>query len=398
MKTGTNGDDFNTRAKDYDDIKPLVDLCRQGKLFEVQAWIAAGKPVNPPEKPEKKAPYKSPLKIAIDKGFHSLAQILLDAGAIIKDDSYNALQHALDNRRLDLIKLLVEHRADINSVDMILVFDTWNPVIMAYFIDHGADVETGNPLAAALCWKIRTVLGIFKKYKAQFPSFQDQVNIALRHHCREGSLKWVSLLLWAGADPFAKGPDSPDAKPDPEEDICALEYAALYRHFDIFKLKQIKITHEHPIFNELVRNACRADKADFLIELLKQGFNPANQKDLGSSLIGACLNNLHWNISFDLFGRLRTDNDSSRSREAIKMIHILAKSGAKWLPAERYEINDARRALLKMSDEYTVEFVWIMSKYNSCSRESIEQLLKTPTIRKHTAKYQGRINELLKLF
>jgi hypothetical protein len=89
------------------------------------------------------------------------------------------------------------------------------------------------------------------------------------------------------------------------------------------------------------------------------------------------------------------DIDSSRSRETLKMIHILAKHGAKWIPMERYQINDARRSLLKMSIDYTVEFVWIMSRYNGCSRETIEQLLRTPTIRRHIAKYQPRIDELL---
>ncbi len=29
--------------------------------------------------------------------------------------------------------------------------------------------------------------------------------MALRHYCREGSLRWVSLLMWAGADPGSKG-------------------------------------------------------------------------------------------------------------------------------------------------------------------------------------------------
>jgi hypothetical protein len=31
-----------------EEISPLADLCRAGKLFEVQDWIANGKPVNPP--------------------------------------------------------------------------------------------------------------------------------------------------------------------------------------------------------------------------------------------------------------------------------------------------------------------------------------------------------------
>ena len=49
-----------------------------------------------------------------------------------------------------------------------------------------------------------------------------------------------------------------------------------------------------------------------------------------------------------------------------------------------------------MEADYTVELVWIMSKYKSCSRNALEQLLKTPTIRKHVAEKLPRINELLR--
>jgi hypothetical protein len=34
------------QANNFDELVPLVDLCRAGKLFEVQAWIAESKPVN----------------------------------------------------------------------------------------------------------------------------------------------------------------------------------------------------------------------------------------------------------------------------------------------------------------------------------------------------------------
>ncbi len=198
------------RAKDYDDIKPLVELCKAGRLFEVQAWIAAGNPVNPPPPPDKGARRKCPLQLAVEMRFHSLVQVLLEGGAMINDGSYNALEQALSKRRLDLIELLVGNGADIKSVEMTSVFCTWDPAIMEYFIGQGADVEAGYPLAEALSWKIQTALGVFKRHKDRFPSFQKQVNMALRHHCMEGNLKWVSLLLWVGADPFAKGPTSPE--------------------------------------------------------------------------------------------------------------------------------------------------------------------------------------------
>jgi len=138
------------------------------------------------------------------------------------------------------------------------VFDTWEPDIMRWFIEHGADVETDNPLAYALCNRIKTALGFLKTYKDRFPSFQDQANIALRHHCKDGNLKWVSLMLWAGADPYARGPDSWYEDPDPESDRNALELAAAYRHFDVFDLKQVRLDPSKPELKELLFEVCYA--------------------------------------------------------------------------------------------------------------------------------------------
>ena len=110
------------------------------------------------------------------------------------------MSHAIEKRRFDLVQLLVEHGYDPRTANMDFVFSTWQPEIIEYFIDRGADVESKLPLAWALCNRVRTALRIFKKYSQQIPSFQEQINIALRHHCKEGNLKWVSLLVWAGAD------------------------------------------------------------------------------------------------------------------------------------------------------------------------------------------------------
>ncbi len=48
-----------------------------------------------------------------------------------------------------------------------------------------------------------------------------------------------------------------------------------------------------------------------------------------------------------------------------------------------------------MDPDYTVEFVWIMSKYQACSLESLKQLLKTPAIRRHVKRQLERIDELI---
>jgi len=77
------------------------------------------------------------------------------------------------------------------------------------------------------------------------------------------------------------------------------------------------------------------------------------------------------------------------------MIHLLAKHGAKWIPKDRNEINDARRALLKMRADYTVEFIWIMSQYKACCREDIQQLMRTPAIKALCSQHLAIIEELI---
>jgi hypothetical protein len=81
MSTSSTGDSRQTATAD--EIKPLLDLCRAGKRFEVQEWTAAGKPVNLSPHGRKGTQVKSPLRVALELGFHSLVLVLLCGGAAI---------------------------------------------------------------------------------------------------------------------------------------------------------------------------------------------------------------------------------------------------------------------------------------------------------------------------
>lgn len=384
------------QATTYEEIEPLVKLCKAGRLFEVRDWITAGKPVNLPPAHSLKRARQSPLQIAIDLGFHSLVQLLLEGGASLEDPRYPPLAQALHKRRLDFVQLLVAHGASIHSVPMEDVFASWNSETVDFFIEQGADLEKGNPLAQALCWKIRPALGLYMKYKDSVPSFRRQLNIALRHHCKEGSLKWVALTLWAGADPYEKGPDSPQEEDDPEECLSGLELAAFHEHYDIFKMKTIKLDPKLPYAADLFRSACHGDKSDLLGLMLDKGFRPMDLEDRGSSMIQSLLSGMSWYFDPFSYTRREKDIDTLRSREKIKMIHMLARSGARWEPKSVSDINSARRALLKMQSDYVLEFIWIMSEYHACAKNDIEQLIKTPSIRSLIAKHGNRIEDMIR--
>jgi len=384
------------QADSYEELKPLVELCKAGKLFAVQEWIAAGKPVNLPDIKEKTR-RKSPLEIAIECGFHSLVQVLLEGGAAIEVPRYNPLFHALWKRRLDFVELLIAHGAQIQSVRMDEVFETWNRGIIDFFIDQGADLEKDEPLAAALCSRIRPALGVFKQYQDRFPSFPEQLNIALRFHCREGNTKWVSLLLWAGADPYARGDDGTGER-DPEEHNSAIELAALYDRFDLFKLKSMRLDPKHPMAYSILLNACWSRRPEILKKLLESGFDPSSSEDQGSSLISPLINGIDWEISpYYGYKREKNDIDHSGARDKLKMIHMVVRHGAKWQP-ERESIHRARRALLKMRPDYTVEFIWILAEYGACSREVVDELISGPKMRKLLSGHANRLQEIRESF
>jgi hypothetical protein len=97
-----------------------------------------------------------------------------------------------------------------------------------------------------------------------------------------------------------------------------------------------------------------------------------------------------WNLK-----REHKNGDSYRARERLKALHILVKHGAKWRPQDDGQVNDLRRSLLKLAPDYTIEFVWIMRKYNACTKECIQSLLRTSSIRSLIVAHADRVHELM---
>jgi hypothetical protein len=336
----------------------------------------------------------------MDRGFHSLVKVLLEAGAIDDGERFEALIYqALSNRRFDLVELFVANGFDPASIDMAQVLESWDPAMMQYFIDRGASLEKGLPLAQALCAKVRTALKIFKSYRDTIPGLQEQANIALRHHARAGNLKWISLMLWAGADPYAPGvAEVGDFDPDGSEEyegLSALGWAALYNHFEIFSLRQVKLDPARPELRKFIAYLDKEEGLNILQRLLSMGMEPNDSESLGCPAIQSHLNQLGWLFSsYFTWEREEGKIDTERDRMAMKSIHLLAMHGGKWKPQDNFQLNSARRGLLKVKPEYTAEFVWLMSKYNAASLEAVEKLLSTPKMKRHISRI-GRVAQIV---
>jgi len=173
--------------------KELIRLCRTGRLHDIQKWIADGRSLQIPSVSK-----KTLLQIAVEVGFHSLVELI--AMHESSQPSKNAaLADTVSMRRLDLVQLLFGNGADIKSVPLADVLLGWEPKIIRFFLDHGADAVTGSPFAIAFGARVRTALRPFIEYRQAHPEIatklNSQLDCALRHFCGEADLKWISLLL-----------------------------------------------------------------------------------------------------------------------------------------------------------------------------------------------------------
>jgi hypothetical protein len=208
----------------------------------------------------------------------------------VKND---ALAEATKLRNLELVKLLLAHGAEINGVSLADVLLTWEPALIRLFLDGGADVVTGFPFTEAFGAKVRTALRPYIEYKKSHPEvagqLQEQIDRALRYFCHIGDLKWVSLLMWAGADPRTKGPRLYE-RDNPECYGTAMEAAALGESVDV--LRRLKPNPEADDLGDLLVSASIGGNTDIIRALLNLGANPNCKPNGGSAAIDRCM----WNI------------------------------------------------------------------------------------------------------
>ena len=379
-----------------EEAKLLLALCRAGKLYEIERWITSGKSLQTPSGFK-----KSPLSIAVEMGFHSLVELLArnESSQEIKN---KALSDAISTKRLDLVELLIAHGAQVRSVPFAGVLCKWDPAMMRFFLENDADVITGHPFAVAFGEKIRTSLRPFVEYKKAHPEIaselQEQADRALRYFSREGDLKWVSLMLWAGANPRTRGPLLDDRiEDDPECYTTALREACYKGSFEV--LIKLKPDASGDDMSDLLHCAALPASDELIRYLLKMGAKPNDKANGGSSALDRCL----WNLGFKDFDAIINKRPASRYalHGTFDCIQTLVERGALWRPDSRAELNSLRQILFKCEPEVTVEVVKLLARFKACPEETLDHFLDTPRMRSHLSKlgmklYAGHVDKDVK--
>jgi ankyrin repeat protein len=353
------------------DVHALHQMCRQGRLYEVEGWIADGKPIQiAPEDIPKRTRYRSALEIALESGQHSLTLLLLRGGYRLELEPYSPLDLAMQSRRWDLVDLLLEWGAPMSSVDVSILLDTYNIELYERFRTGGYDLTQshGMGMSLGLSASNRPLFGFAKRHRPEDPKIQRELDIALGYHARAGRMKGVSLCLWAGADPHARALNlefalrygyADEDDEDDSSDLTSIEEAANAGHLEI--LKRLGPDPARDNFETLYRYAGDEGIITFLATIRP----PENLTAILASHIYAMGNPF-----------LR------RFSGARRIVQAIIDLGVQWSEADPKRLADIRQSLLKCEDCALRSLLSELKRPEVCAPETFRELTRTAAIQR----------------
>lgn len=339
----------------------------------MQGWLDRGQPYLAPSG----ARGRTPFDVALDTGFHSLVEVFLRAG-VPQEDRDAALCTAVCARRLELAQLLVEYGANPHSIAAEDVFDSRSPELIRWMITVGIDLESRWPIARMFENRQRECLGIYMDLRDRVPSAPRQAAMALRVHAREGNLKWVSLLLWAGADPRLRVAIRDDREPGTEmeeDEGTALEDAVIHGQAEV--LLKFRVDSTRDDINALLCQCWLAPHPQIARVLLELGAN-VNARTDGRTPIDAAMGALSFSLD-SLFGY--SSFCENKRINALACIDVLAKAGARWNPNDARGFSSFRRALGRADSSTAIRVLKRLVDARAVEEGAFHDLMRTPKMK-----------------
>jgi ankyrin repeat protein len=345
-------------------LHELQRLCREGRIYAVERWIAAGAPLQLAlDTPAHGRRDISPLRIAVEGGQHALLLLLLCNGYDPSLEESSPLDVALRSRRPDLVDLLLTWGADPKGVDPEAVFDTYDLATIERFWSLGTDYTDGYALAHYLGEHTsnKPLFGWVKRHAPAVPEVQRQLDMALGEHVHRGREKGVLLCLWSGANPHVRVPPVRYlayglGEEDEDEGSSAVYEACAAGRPEL--LRRLKPDPAKDDFQELYRGAVSPTVVDALAET---GPLPTE-----ASLIPHQVHRATWPWA---------------SWASQSTLEALIRHGARWTDEDPGEIASVRRSLLKAPDSLFVDLIRLLALKNAASPGILKELARTPAMR-----------------
>lgn len=215
-------------AADWRELDGLIAACKQGRLYDVESWIAQDLPIQVgPDAPSPRRRVWSALDLAIEAAHIDLMRLLLCNGYRTELEPSSPLDPVLGRRRWDMLDLLLAWGANPHDADVGSVLDTYQTEIFERFHALGVDLAADGSMAYRLATATsnRPLYGYVRARHEQDPRIKRALAVGLGLALKERSDKAVSLCLWAGADPRQRVAAINEEEAEDEHGSTAFEQA-----------------------------------------------------------------------------------------------------------------------------------------------------------------------------
>lgn len=353
-------------ASDTLEIKQLLELCRSGRIYSVEQWIAEGRPIQVAAGTQRRRTQgNSPLVLAIETRQYDLAHLLLCNGYQVSADQEEPVETALSGRYWDMVDLLLEWGADPSRVDADVVLDTYRQDMFDRFWEAGNDFTRDDYLAHYLASTTsnRPLYGWVRRHRDE-PRLQRALAMALVQATWDAREKAVSLLRWAGADPHVKVPllkwRDPET-PDEEEDLYSAVEVAV-GHGDGHLLRAMPPDPDRDDLDELWADVRDPATFDCLMAIRP----PSDWSE--TILCNVC------SIIQPLF--------RERAEPSRQCLQRIALRGGRLTAIDSSKLAYLRLGIVRMTHEDARRWtLWWLSDRRRCAPEIYADLVRTPKMR-----------------
>jgi hypothetical protein len=360
-------DHMDARTRDR-----LKAFCKVGRLFDAQRLLEEVGTVN-----LRKTQKWTPLFTAVDRGFHSLVELLLRYEHA-QWDLNKAYEGAQRRHRSDLAALILSAPSWSVPIDPVEVLATGDLSLARKLQNAGTDFTAGDTVLRGAMRNVGGTLRIITELGLRSEEVDGQLYSAMVSHAQQGHVGGVIRFLRAGFDPHraVRYLDERGRLVDEEDSVIQV---AMFSGKPGF-LAALKPNPAKDNAAEMIRTAVYLGDDRILKILLVAGF-PLNCKPNGGSpaldeLLGGRTKKHH--VPFpDYWSRHEPPRYSRVQADAfLQAIESFVLQGARWIPdKDRNEVRWARDTLLALGDEYVARLFELLDKHGAAKREDLKALL-----------------------
>lgn len=345
--------------------------CKVGRLFEAEKLLNEVGTVR-----LRKTRKWTPLFVAVDRGFHSLVELLLryDHAQWDLEKSYEGAQR---RHRSDLAALILSAPSWSAPIDPVEVFVTGDVALARKLHEAGIDFTTGDVVLRGAMRKAGGTLEIVEHLGLRSGTVEDLLYSAMVTHANLGHVGSVIRFLRAGFDPHRVVPyfDERGRLSGEESTVSIAMFSGKPGFFAALKPSPFKDDAA-----DLIGRAVFLGDDKMLGVLLDAGFTLNCKANGGSPALDEllCGRTLKHHVPYAEFGRGHIPPSFSRgdADAFLRAVESILQRGARWVPNEdRNEVRMIRDTLLALGDVHVARLFEMLDGFHAASQEHLKILL-----------------------